>query len=194
MKADVVLAGVGGQGVVTVARLLAEAGRRQGLFVAEGELHGMSQRGGSVQASLRLSTRRIASPVVARGAADLVLGIEPLEALRCRDYLGPHGVLVASTGAVENVDAYPPLETVIGALLELPRAVVVPARRLAREAGSVRAANLVMVGAALAYLPLELAVVEGAVSAWATGRRERLRDANLVAVRLGLREALTAAA
>ena len=132
MKHDLVLAGVGGQGVLSVAAILAEAARRSGLLVRQGEVHGMSQRGGAVQATLRLSDGPIDGDLVARGGADLVLGVEPVEALRYLDYLAPGGRLVTAADPYENVPDYPPIEQVLAAVRAVPGAVLVEAGELAR--------------------------------------------------------------
>ena len=112
MKADVVLAGVGGQGVLSAAALLAEAARREGRVVKQTEVHGMAQRGGAVQAGLRLSSEPIAGDLIARGGADLILAMEPVEALRYLEYLAPGGWLVAAADPLRNIPDYPPLEAI----------------------------------------------------------------------------------
>lgn len=187
MKTDVVLCGVGGQGVLTVAGILAEAGRRRGLHVRQGEIHGMSQRGGAVEASLRFSTGAIAGPQIARGGADLLLATEPLEALRHVDRLGPHGVVVAATDVVDDIDGYPDLDDLHARIRALPRAVLVPASELARAAGAARAANVVVAGAALGFLPLDADGVETVVREAFATRGERIVEANVAALAAGLR-------
>ncbi len=178
MKHDVVLAGVGGQGVLSVAAILAEAARRSGLVVRQGEVHGMSQRGGAVQATLRLADGPIAGDLVARGGADLVLGVEPVEALRYLEYLAPGGRLVTAADAYENVPDYPPLEQVLAAVRAVPGAVLVEAGELARRAGSGRTANVVMVGAASGFLPIPAGVIEACLVEAFAAKGERVVEAN----------------
>jgi indolepyruvate ferredoxin oxidoreductase beta subunit len=185
MKQDVVLAGVGGQGVLSVAAVLAEAARRQGLVVRQGEVHGMSQRGGAVQATLRLADRPIEGDLVARGAVDLILGAEPVEALRYLEYLAPGGRLVTAADPYENVPDYPPIEEVLAAVRAVPGSIVVEAAALAREAGSGRVANVVMVGAASAFLPLPAEVIEACLRDGFAAKGERVVAANLRAFALG---------
>lgn len=185
MKHDLVLAGVGGQGVLSVAAVLAEAARRQGLVVRQGEVHGMSQRGGAVQATLRMADLPIEGDLVARGAADLVLGMEPVEALRYLDYLRPGGRLVSSADPYENVPDYPPIAEVLAAVRAVPGSVVVEAGALAREAGSGRTANVVMVGAASVFLPLAREVIEACLREGFAAKGERVVGANLRAFALG---------
>ena len=185
MKCDVLLAGVGGQGVLSVAAVLAEAARREGLVVHQGEVHGMSQRGGAVQASLRLADGPVDGDLVARGAADLVLGVEPVEALRHLEYLAPEGRLVTAADPYVNVPDYPPIEEVLAAVRSVPGSVVVEAAALAREAGSGRVANVVMVGAASVFLPLQPEVIEACLRDGFAAKGERVVEANLRAFALG---------
>jgi indolepyruvate ferredoxin oxidoreductase, beta subunit len=185
VKHDVLLAGVGGQGVLSVAAILAEAARRHGLTVRQGEVHGMSQRGGAVQATLRLADGPIAGDLVGRGGADLVLGVEPVEALRYLDYLAPAGRLVTAADPYENVPDYPPLEEVVAAVRAVPGAVLVEAGELARRAGSGRTANVVMVGAASVFLPIPAEVILGCIVEGFAAKGERVVEANRRAFALG---------
>jgi len=185
MRADVVLAGVGGQGVITIARLLAEAALAEGLCVVQGELHGMSQRGGAVQAQLRLADREIESPQVTLGRADLLLGLEPVEALRSLAWLRPGGRVVTATRPVENVSDYPPLEGVLQALRAIPGALLVDAHELAIEAGSARSENFVMAGAAAAFLPIQPSTLRAAIERRAARWAEKDREAALRALSAG---------
>ena len=184
MRSDIVLAGVGGQGVLSVAAILAEAARREGLTVKQAEVHGMAQRGGAVQATLRISSGEIASELVPRGAATMILGMEPVEALRYLDFLAPDGTLLTAAEPVRNVPDYPPL----GAVHEQIRGLgglIVEADRLAREAGSPRAANVVMVGAASTRLDLPREVLEACVRDGFASKGERIVEVNLRAFRAG---------
>jgi indolepyruvate ferredoxin oxidoreductase beta subunit len=189
VKCDILLAGVGGQGVLTIAAIIAGAARREGLHVKQVEVHGMAQRGGAVQAHLRLSDAPIASDLVPKGAADLLLATEPVESLRYLEHLSPGGRVVSSTDPVRNVPDYPPLEEVRAALEALPGVVLVPAEALAREAGAVRAANLVVVGAACDLLPLRPESLEDHVREALADRGEAVVRDNLKALRAGRRAA-----
>ena len=189
MKVDVVLAGVGGQGVLSIAAILAEAARRHRLDVKQAEVHGMAQRGGAVQAGLRISDTPIAGDLIPPGAADLIIGMEPIESLRYLDHLGPEGILLTAAEPFDNIPDYPDLATVLAAVREVPGSLLVEAGRLAREAGSVRAANVVMVGAASTLLPLPEKTLEACVRDGFAAKGERLVEVNLRAFRLG-REAV----
>jgi indolepyruvate ferredoxin oxidoreductase beta subunit len=192
MKADIVLAGVGGQGVLSVAGILVEAARREGLAVKQAEVHGMAQRGGAVQATLRISPDPIASEMVSRGAATMILGLEPVEALRYLDYLAPDGVLLSAADPVTNVPDYPPLESIHERIRSLG-GYLIAANRIAREAGSLRAANVVMVGAASARLTLPVPSLEAAIAAGFAAKGKKIVEVNLAAFRAG-RAALAALA
>ena len=191
MSTDIVIAGVGGQGVLSIATILTEAARRDGLHVKQAEVHGMAQRGGSVLATIRMSPDPIASELVAHGAARLVLGLEPVEALRFVGLLAPDGVVVTAAEPFENIGDYPPLD-VVHAEVRRIGGHLVEASRLAREAGSPRSSNVVMVGAASPWLPLEEPTIEACIGEGFAAKGDRVVDANLRAFRLG-REALAPA-
>ncbi|MEZ5331197.1 MAG: indolepyruvate oxidoreductase subunit beta [Thermoanaerobaculia bacterium] len=189
MKRDIVLAGVGGQGVLSVGELIARSALVEGLAVKQGEVHGMAQRGGAVQAFLRLADRPISSDLVPEATADLILSMEPLEGLRYLRYLAPDGVVVTATEPVRNVPDYPDSEKLLARIAALPHSLLVDARRLAEQAGSTRAVNVVMVGAVLHLLPIAAATVEQQVRR-AFGRHgERMVEVNLRALAAG-REAV----
>jgi indolepyruvate ferredoxin oxidoreductase beta subunit len=185
MKYDVILAGVGGQGVLSVAACIATGALKAGLAVRQSEVHGMAQRGGAVQAHLRLSDRPISSDLVPRGAADMILGMDPLESLRFLSYLSPAGVLVTATEPFDNIPDYPPAEELLAAIRRLPRHRLVDAGAIAREAGSARAANMALVGAASSYLPLERAHLEQAIAELFAGKGQAVVEANLKAFAAG---------
>lgn len=185
MKLDVVMAGVGGQGVLTAAAILAEAGRRGGLTVKQGEVHGMSQRGGAVTANLRMAQGPVASDLIARGSAEMIFSLEPVEALRWLGYLAADGVVVTSASPVRNISDYPDLEQVLAALDGLPRVVVVDADPLARQAGSGHANNVVMLGAASALLPIPEETLMACLSDHFAPKGAKVVELNLQAFELG---------
>lgn len=184
-RLDAVLAGVGGQGVLSLGAVIAGAAAEAGLWVKQGEVHGMSQRGGAVEAHLRIAERPVRSDLIGRGAADLILSLEPVEALRHLPSLKPDGMVVTATEPVRNVPDYPEIETVLEGLRSLPGAVLVDAGRLAREAGSAKAANAVLVGAAAHLLPVPPEALEDEIRRAFDAKGERVVEANLEAFRLG---------
>jgi indolepyruvate ferredoxin oxidoreductase beta subunit len=185
VKADVVLAGVGGQGVLTVAAILAEAARREGLLVKQGEVHGMSQRGGAVFANLRIADGPIDSDLIPKGGATLLLGLEPLEALRYVEYLARGGTLLTAADPFENIPAYPEIAEIHRRIGEVPGSVIIEAAAIAKEAGSPRAANVVMAGAAATRLPLAPGTVAGCVGDWFATKGDRIVAVNLAALEAG---------
>jgi indolepyruvate ferredoxin oxidoreductase beta subunit len=193
VKADVVLAGVGGQGVLSIAAVLAEAARRHGLAVIQAEVHGMAQRGGAVVAGLRIADGPIAGALIPRGSADLLLGTEPVEALRYADRLSPGGTLLSAAEPFENIPDYPPITGIHDRVRAIPGALLVEARALAEEAGSRRSANVVMVGAASRFLPIPQESILECIREAFAAKGERMAKVNERAFAAG-REATTAPA
>lgn len=152
MKRDIILAGVGGQGILSIATVIGSAALEQGLHLKQAEVHGMSQRGGDVQSNLRLSSDPIYSDLIPRGAADLIVSLEPLEALRYIPYLAPEGWIITNTVPFENIPDYPPMDQVMGALNKLPRVIAIDVDAIAKEVGSPRSANMVLLGATASVL------------------------------------------
>jgi len=193
MKQDIILAGVGGQGILSIAFVIDKAALKEGLQIKQAEVHGMSQRGGAVQSHLRLSRGPIWSDLIPKGRADLILSVEPLESLRYLDYLDPSGQLVTSATPYVNIPDYPPLEDVLAELRKSGDTVVIDSEKLAKEAGSTKAQNMVMLGAASNRLMLETANLEEVIRKLFEPRGESLVALNLKAFALG-REAARAAA
>jgi indolepyruvate ferredoxin oxidoreductase beta subunit len=191
VRFDVLLAGVGGQGVLSLAAIITEAARALDLHVKQAEVHGMAQRGGSVQATVRISSDPIESELVSHGVVDMILGLEPLEALRYADYLASGSGLITAADPYENILDYPPLDTV-HEQVRLLGGHLIDASGLAREAGSPRSSNVVMVGSASTLTPLPVDAFEAAIRGAFSSKGERVVEANIRAFRLG-RGALTPA-
>jgi indolepyruvate ferredoxin oxidoreductase beta subunit len=185
MKYDVILAGVGGQGVLSVAAIIALGAMKDGLSVRQSEVHGMAQRGGSVQAHLRLSDRIIVSDLIGKASADMILSMEPIESLRYLAYIKADGVLVSSTDPVKNIPTYPDPESIYAKIRALPSARLIEAAALARQAGSVRSTNMVMVGAASAYLPVEEKSLLAAIDELFSRKGEKVVQLNRKAFQMG---------
>jgi indolepyruvate ferredoxin oxidoreductase beta subunit len=185
MKYDIVLAGVGGQGVLSLAAVIARGAMNSGLKVRQSEVHGMAQRGGAVLSHMRISDSEIPSDLIPRGAGDMILSMEPLESLRYLDYLSPEGVLVTSGDPVTNIPNYPDLEGIYGQIRGLERTRIVESGRLAKEAGSSRAVNTVMIGAASEFLPLEPEILENAIREMFGRKGAETAEMNVRAFRLG---------
>ena len=152
MKQDIILAGVGGQGILSIATVIGSAALEQGLHLKQAEVHGMSQRGGDVQSNLRLSSEPIHSDLIPRGGADLVVSLEPLEALRYIPYLSPEGWIITNTVPFVNIPDYPPMEAVMAELEKMPHVIAIDVDAIAKESGSARSANMVLLGATASVL------------------------------------------
>jgi len=192
MKQDIILAGVGGQGILSIAYVIDNAALADGLFFKQAEVHGMAQRGGAVQSHMRLSNEAIWSDLIPKGEADMILSVEPLEALRYFEYLRPGGIVVTSSTPYRNIPDYPDIDRVLEAVRQAPRCVVVDSEKLAREAGTVKAQNIVLLGAAAGSLILKEASLLQTIDTLFRGRGATVLEANLKAFELGKKAALGA--
>ena len=154
MKQDIILAGVGGQGILSIATVIGSAALEQGLYLKQAEVHGMSQRGGDVQSNLRLSSNPIHSDLIPRGAADLVVSLEPMEALRYIPWLSKEGWIITNTVPFVNIPDYPKMDKVMGELNKLPHVIAIDVDAIAKEVESPRSANMVLLGATAAVLDI----------------------------------------
>ena len=154
MKKDIILAGVGGQGILTIATIIGDAAAAAGVNLKQAEVHGMSQRGGDVQSNLRLSTEEIYSDLIKQGAADMIISMEPMEALRYLPFLNEEGVVVTSSNTFKNIPNYPDEEALMGELQALPRVSVLPIEDLAKQNSMPKSANVVLLGMAAKYIEI----------------------------------------
>lgn len=154
MKKDIILAGVGGQGILTIATIIGDAAAAAGVNLKQAEVHGMSQRGGDVQSNLRLSTEEIHSDLIKQGAADMIISMEPMEALRYLPYLNKEGVVVTSSNAFKNIPNYPDEEALMSELQALPRVSVLPIEDLAKQNSVPKSANVVLLGMAAKHIEI----------------------------------------
>ena len=186
METNIILAGVGGQGIVSISFVIDMAAIWQGLQFKQAEVHGMSQRGGAVISHLRISDSTIHSDLVPKGTAKLVLSIEPIESLRYVDFLSPSGTLVAGTDPFVNISDYPDVNQILDAIATLPSHTLVSADRLARQAGSGRAQNMVLLGAASPYLGLQTELLERGIREAFAAKGEKIQKTNIEAFRSGM--------
>ena len=190
MKKNIILAGVGGQGILTIAATIGTAALLEGLQLKQAEVHGMSQRGGDVQSHLRISSNEIASDLIPEGKADLVISIEPMEALRYVNMLNKKtGWLISSMNPYKNIPDYPDLEAILNEIWKLPNYITIDANKVAKEQGSVKAANIVILGAASPFLGLKYESLEKAVNNIFAAKGKDIVDLNLKALNAGKRYA-----
>jgi len=190
MKCDMILAGVGGQGILSIATILGAAALREGLHLKQAEVHGMSQRGGDVMSCLRLSSRPIASDLIPTGKADLIVALEPMEALRHIGWLAPEGRVVTSTVPFVNIPNYPEAEKIMEALGKLPNVTAFDMEAIAKEKATLRASNMVLLGATSPYIDLTPEKIEAGIEAVFAPKGEKMVQTNIAAFRAGREAAL----
>jgi indolepyruvate ferredoxin oxidoreductase beta subunit len=185
MKKDIILAGVGGQGIISIAAIIGYAALEQGMFLKQSEVHGMSQRGGDVMSNLRISHTDIASDLIPFGQADMIISIEPLESLRYLPYLSPNGWVITNTRPFNNIPNYPDLDLVLAEVNKVPHHIALDADAMAKEAGSVKAANIVILGAASPFLGMAFDKIEDAIRFIFRRKGDKVIDLNLAALKSG---------
>lgn len=187
MKTDIVLAGVGGQGILSIATILGAAALKENLYIKQAEVHGMSQRGGDVQSNLRISSNPIASDLIPLQGADLIVSLEPMESLRYLPYLSKEGWIVTSTLPFVNINDYPKMDAVTAELHRHPNVVAFDMEALAKEVASARTSNMVLLGAAAPFIDLEEEKIEDGIRSVFGSKGENIVDMNIKAFRAGLK-------
>ncbi|MFY9152429.1 MAG: indolepyruvate oxidoreductase subunit beta [Prolixibacteraceae bacterium] len=185
MKTDIILAGVGGQGILSIATVLGEAALSNNLLIKQAETHGMSQRGGAVYSHLRISDQPISSDLIPGGSADLILAVEPMESLRYLPYLSETGYLVTNITPFVNIPNYPEIEKVLAEIRKHPRYIAIDADAIAKEVGNPRASNMVMLGAASPFIDIEFSQIENGIRTIFERKGEAIVNMNLDALRRG---------
>lgn len=189
MKTDIVLAGVGGQGILSIATILGAAALQEGLYLKQAEVHGMSQRGGDVQSNLRLSSEPIASDLIPLRGADLIVSLEPMEALRYLPYLKENGWIVTSTLPFVNIPNYPEMESVMAELNRHPHVVAFDMEAVAKEVASARTSNMVLLGAAAPFIEITPEKIEAGIRAVFGAKGDNIVEMNIKAFRAGMERA-----
>ena len=186
MKKDIILAGVGGQGILSIATVIGQAALAEGWYLKQAEVHGMSQRGGEVQSHLRISTEPIWSDLIPQGKADIVLSLEPLEALRYVPWLAPEGCVVTSSVPFRNIDNYPDIDQVYAAVKACPKHILIDTDALVKEINApVQAANMVLLGAAIPMLGIEPEIMKTALQKVFARKSEAIVETNIRALMAG---------
>lgn len=155
MKTDIILAGVGGQGILSIATVIGSAALEENLYLKQAEVHGMSQRGGDVQSNLRISDSPIASDLISLGCADLIVSLEPMEGLRYLPYLKKDGWLITNTVPFINIKNYPSSEELAVELEKVENLVAFDMDQMAKQLGSPRSSNMVLLGAASPFISID---------------------------------------
>lgn len=185
MKIDIILAGVGGQGILSIAAAIGQTALLNNLYIKQSEVHGMSQRGGAVMSHLRISDKPVASDLIPTGEADLVISVEPMEALRYMPYLSSTGWVITNSQPFENIPNYPEIQKIMDALNTLPRKIVIDADPLAQAAGSIKSSNMVVLGASVPFLQMPYDSIKKGIEAIFGAKGQAIVDLNLKALQMG---------
>ena len=189
MKSDIILSGVGGQGILSIATVIGEAALNDGLFIKQSEVHGMSQRGGDVQSNLRISSKPVSSDLIPKGKADIVISLEPMEALRYVEYVSTTGWIITNSAPFVNIPNYPEIETVIAELKKFPRVIILDIDAIAKEEGMPRAGNIILLGAAAKYVGIDYDKLEGGIRRIFARKGEEIVNMNVKALKIGFEQA-----
>ena len=185
MKTDIILCGVGGQGILSIATIIGEAALKENLYIKQAEVHGMSQRGGDVQSNLRISSNPISSDLIPKGGADVIISMEPMEALRYLPYLKKDGWIITANTPFVNIPDYPDMEKINGDLSKVNNVISLDIEQLAKDNGVPRSANVILLGAAQKAIGIDFDKLEDAVRDVFSRKGEAIVEANLKALKIG---------
>ena len=191
MKSDIILSGVGGQGIVSIAATIAMAALENNLNIKQSEVHGMSQRGGAVYSHLRISDKDIASDLIPMGEADIIISVEPMESLRYLPWLKEDGWLVTNSIPFINIPDYPDLKALHSEIEKFPNHILINADEIARQVKSPRSLNIVMLGAATPFLEIPMENFENAIKKIFGRKGEKIVELNIQALHAGREFSLT---
>ena len=189
MKKDIILAGVGGQGILTIATIIGTAAVKKNLNLKQAEVHGMSQRGGDVQSHLRISDKPIYSDLIPQGKCDVILSVEPMEALRYLPYLAEDGILITNSKPFVNIPNYPSEEKINQMYEEVKNYIKIDADAIAKEIGSARSMNMVILGAAVKHLGFTAEQFQDAIKSIFGRKGEKIVELNIKALLAGMESA-----
>jgi indolepyruvate ferredoxin oxidoreductase beta subunit len=185
MKNDIILSGVGGQGILSIAATIGLAAVENNLYLKQSEVHGMSQRGGDVQSHFRLSDNPVSSDLIPYGQADLIISVEPMESLRYLPWLSKHGWLVTNSNPFINIPDYPPVDEILSEIRKIKNNIIIDADTIAKEIGSARSGNIVVLGAASPFIEMPFASLKNAVRKLFERKGEEIVELNLKALKAG---------
>ena len=190
MKKDIIIAGVGGQGIVSIASAIGFAAIEAGLFFKQNEVHGMSQRGGEVVSHFRISDKQIHSDLIPEGDADLIISMEPLETLRYVNYLAPDGWIISNDNPFINMKNYPDKNLILDNLAKFNNSIILNADEIARKLGNSKGTNMVLLGASSPYIGLDYKILENSIRTIFARKGDKIIDLNLKAMEKGRELAL----
>jgi indolepyruvate ferredoxin oxidoreductase beta subunit len=185
MKTDIILCGVGGQGILSIATIIGEAAMKENLYIKQAEVHGMSQRGGDVQSNLRISSNPINSDLIALGGADVIISMEPMEALRYLPFLNKNGWIITSSAPFVNIPNYPDMETIKADYKKLDHVIMIDIESMAKENNVPRSANVILLSAAQKALGIEYDKLEAAIQRVFARKGEAIVEQNIKALAIG---------
>lgn len=185
MKKDIILSGVGGQGILSIATVIGYAAIDSGLYMKQAEVHGMSQRGGDVQSHLRISSKEIHSDLIPFGGADIILSIEPMESLRYLPYLSEEGWVITNSTPFDNISNYPDINAVKEEIGKIKKHILINADDIAKNIGSPMSMNMVMIGAASDFLEIDFEKLEKGIRFIFGGKGEEVVNKNIEALNAG---------
>jgi indolepyruvate ferredoxin oxidoreductase, beta subunit len=185
MKNDIILSGVGGQGILSIAATIGLAAVENNLFLKQSEVHGMSQRGGDVQSHLRLSDNPISSDLIPYGKAEIIISVEPMESLRYLPWLSETGWLVTNSNPFININDYPPIDQILSEIKKIKNHIIIDADTIAKDCGSVKSGNMVILGAASPFIELPYVSLENAIRNLFGRKGEEVVNMNLKAMKAG---------
>lgn len=185
MKNDIIIAGVGGQGILSIAATIGLAAVANKLFLKQSEVHGMSQRGGDVQSHFRLSDKPVDSDLIPYGMADLIISVEPMESLRYLPWLSKQGWIVTNSIPMINIPDYPPVEDIIREIKKVKNHIIIDADAIAKDAGSAKAGNIVILGAASPFIEMPYGTLEDAIRKLFGKKGAEIVEINLKALKAG---------
>jgi indolepyruvate ferredoxin oxidoreductase beta subunit len=185
MKNDIILSGVGGQGILSIAATIGMAAVANNLFLKQSEVHGMSQRGGDVQSHLRISDKPVSSDLIPYGKASLIISVEPMESLRYLPWLSEEGWLVTNSNPFINIPDYPAIDAVLNEIRKIKNNIIIDADGIAKRTGSARSGNIVILGAASPFIDMTYESLENAIRKIFSRKGEDVVKANLKALKAG---------
>lgn len=187
MKRDIILAGVGGQGILSIAAIIGLAAVEKGWYLKQAEVHGMSQRGGDVQSHLRISEEVIHSDLIPFGQADMIISVEPMESLRYLPYLSKDAWLISNNKPFINIPNYPEQEIIYSEIRKIKNHILINADEIAKELQSPKSANILMLGAAFSNMGIEKKYFENAIKTLFGRKGEEVVNVNIAALEAGIK-------